>query len=161
MQISSKGKLMRTIKILLAAVAAVALLALCTPHAAAQQYGILSQLYDGGTNNIAATTTNSAVAKIIGVTKYDDLALDIKFSLTGAGTSNIVFKLDEGTDGVNWLANTRTITMAANGTNAVYLPTNYTVNAMGYLRLNVVENPATNAITNLQIRAYVKPKRNG
>jgi len=131
------------------------------PAAEAQQYDILSTLYAGGTNNLAAATTNSTAAKVIGLAKYDQVAIDIKFKLVGSGTSDVVFKLDEGLDNSNWVANKRTIAVTANGTGTVYFCTNYTVDTTGYLRLNVVENPNASAITNLQIRAYVKPRRNG
>jgi len=139
----------------------VASLSLCALSARAQQYDILATLYAGGTNNVAAATTNSTAAKVIGVSKYDEIAIDVKLKLTGSGTSDIVFKLDEGLDNSNWLANRRTITVTPTGGTAVYFCTNITVNSLGYLRLNVIENPNATAITNLQIRAYVKPRRSG
>lgn len=131
----------------------------CQVHA--QQYDVLTTAYSGGTNNLAAATTNSTAAKVIGLAKYDQVAIDVKFKLIGSGTSAVVLKLDEGLDGSNWVANTRTISITAAGTSTVYFCTNYTVDSVGYLRLNVIENPNASAITNLQIRAYVKPRRSG
>lgn len=136
-----------------------ALLFITTAHA--QQYDILKTLYSGGTNNIAAATTNSSEAIVIGLAKYDEVAIDVKFKLIGSGTSDVVFRLDESLDGINWLANRRTITVTAAGTGTVYFCTNITVNSLGYLRLNQRENPNASAVTNLQIRAYAKPRRTG
>jgi hypothetical protein len=153
---------MKTILKAIAGLCALCFLLFIIPQVHAQQYDILATLYAGGTNNVAAATTNSTAAKVIGLAKYDEVAIDVKFKLTGGtGTDSVVFKLDEGLDNSNWLANRRTISVAASGTNTVYFCTNMTVNSLGYLRLNVIENSNTNAITNLQIRAYVKPRRSG
>jgi len=153
---------MRTIKNLLAAVAAVALLALSAPRAAAQQY--LSSPVAGlaaGTNNIPATTTSNYNATI-GLTKYGDAALTINFKLTGSGTENVITTVDQSVDGTNWETKAPFLwTNAANGTTLVSVTTNMNVGAVGYLRLKSINNGSAQAVTNLQFLVTVKPKRNG
>ena len=136
------------------------LLGLLAVTASAQQYQATTIL-NGGTNNVAAATTNSSVAQIIGLTRFDSAVFEVNFKLTGAGTSAVVYKIDESADGTNWVTNTRSLSVTANGGTTVVGLTNFTVNSVGYLRWNVIEQPNANALTNHVVRVWTKPRRNG
>ena len=115
-------------------------------------------LVAGGTNNVAAATTNSYTG-VLTLTRQREVALQISFSSTGTNTSSIVFVLDPSVDGNTYdtANNDYNVTIAANGTNVVPFVTNLTVGAIGYLRLASVENPnGASALTNVSVIYSIK-----
>lgn len=140
---------MKKFNSLLAAITAMAALLLAAPAAQAQY--ILGAVL-GGTNNVAATTTNTSFTTVVQATKALDIAIQPSFRLTGAGTSAVVIKFDESNDMLNWKVAARSISVTANGTNTVSNVANFTVGGVGYLRLSQVENPNATAVTNLTVK---------
>lgn len=134
-----------TLSLLLAA-------SLLSAHA---QY-VLAPSINGGTFNIAASTTNTTIGSsnlaVIVATRAIDIAIQPQFKLTGAGTSPVVLKFDESIDNSNWTVATRSITITPSGTTLVSKMANFTVGAAGYLRLSQIENPNAEAVTNLVIK---------
>lgn len=111
----------------------------------------------GGTNNVAATTTNTSFAVILssqGRGPY--MAVQPSFKLIGAGTSAVVFKFDESVDGTIWDLAAHTISVTASTTNVVTTLAPITLGAIGYLRLTTIENPNATAITNLTLKYVTK-----
>lgn len=130
------------------------------PHFVPSTNGASTTL-NGGTNNIAAATTNT-YNSVITLTKYDEVALQPIFQLTGAGTSAVVFRFSKSVDGTNFIADaSRTISVTAAGTTVVSGISNQLVGAVGYLRLDTIENPNASAVTNLTFPAVPKPSRYG
>lgn len=104
---------------------------------------------DGGTNNIAATTTNSYSFSYH--VRGSQISVQPVFKLTGAGTTALVFVLDTSLDNSNWKTSAHRIGLAAAGTTSVTTISNITVGAIGYVRLASVENDNANAVTNLTV----------
>lgn len=136
--------------------------------ASAQQYNVTALSYtnggatylDGGTNHIPAAATNTLNSPIT-LTRYDQMAIQLVFKLNGSGTSATVWNFDHSADGTNYTTGALALSLSANGTTAVTITTNITVNATGYWRLRTVENPNASAITNLQVMVWKKPSRYG
>lgn len=136
-------------------IAIIAGLAICA--AAHAQYSLQTTTLNGGTNNVAASTTNSVTAPVIAATRASDVALQATFKLTGSGTSAVVFVFDESIDNSNWESASRTLSVTAAGTSTVSNVGNYTLGGAGYLRLSSVQNPNAAAITNLVLKYSLKP----
>jgi hypothetical protein len=119
------------------------------------QYRLVTQTVT--TNAIPATTTNTTVrSSTIVVTAGLDVAIQPQFNLADTGTDTIVLKFDESIDNSNWTDATRSISIVANGTNTVSKVSNFTVGAVGYLRLSQVQNPSARAIQNLVVKTATK-----
>ena len=136
---------MKTILAILAAVFAVS--------ASAQTYGTTA-VVSGGTNNVAATATNS-YGTVINATRRDAIGLQFSFKCSGTtavtgGDATLVFV--KSLDGTTYdTSNTLRFTLAANSTSTVCLVTNVTLSSAGYLKLSTIENTTTNAITNVSV----------
>lgn len=156
-------------KIFLAFIAAAAL-AVATP-ASAQLYSV-NTIMDGGTNNIAGNAdggtsvvnqyTNGSYE--ITATLFDSVALLVQAK--GLSTTNAVIKFyfDQYLDGgytysqSNWVGtNQFMFQLIVAGTNTIQSTTNLNIGAVGYLRLNKIENVSSNAVTNITIKYATKP----
>jgi hypothetical protein len=142
-------------KTILTAFKAITLLVLCTLAATAQQYSPVT-LIDGTT--IAASATSNYTHDVV-LTKASDVAFQLSFQGDGAGTDAVTVTFKESVDGSTWSTTpTKTWIVAANGNTAVALTTNFTVNALGYIRLASIANASgTRAMTNLTVKAVTKP----
>lgn len=120
-------------------------------------------LLNGGTNVLAANSTNTYNSRI-GITKYDEVSLEISYAYTGAGTGVQTFNFAASNDGTNpaTAGQTWSMALAGNGTSRVTLITNIYVGCSGYLILQTGANTnATLVDTNLMVRAVPKPSRRG
>lgn len=127
--------------------------------AVAQQYELKSF---GAATNYAAETTNSITSAKVTLTKHDLTAVEVSFNLDGSGTSAVVVKVHESLDGTNFDDTVlQSISLTASGTNTVRAIVPLNVGAVGYLGVRSLENPNASGITNLVIRAAIKPKREG
>lgn len=109
-----------------------------------------------GTQIYLAATTNT-VNTTIDARESEYVALFIQFRLLGAGTSNIVFTLQRSLDRTTFeTAQNYKFTVAASGTNSVDILTNINVGSVGFLRLNTIENTATNIMTNVVVNYTLK-----
>lgn len=103
-----------------------------------------------------AATTNTVNAEI-DARESEYVALLIQFRTLGAGTSNIVFNLQRSLDRTTYeSAQNYKFTLVASGTNTVNLLTNINVGSVGFLRLNTIENTATNIMTNVVVNYTLK-----
>jgi hypothetical protein len=134
---------------------ALVVLALCTLTATAQQYSPVT-LISGTT--IAATATSNYTHDVV-LTKASDVAFQLSFQGNGAGTDAVTVTFKESIDGTTWSTTpTKTWVVAANGNTAVALVTNFTVNAVGYIRLaSIAVASADRAMTNLTVKSVIKP----
>lgn len=112
---------------------------------------------NGGTNNVAASTTNSYTTHAVFTAAYSsDIALQPIFKLTGSGTSAVVFVFDISLDGSNWYSSAFTISVTAAGTSTVTKTASQSLGSQPYVRLSSIQNPNASAITNLSLVATMK-----
>lgn len=139
---------------------AVALLAIAQCAALAQlQYESTQLTY---TNGVDATNTVSTDSAAINCTRADNLALQIQFVHAGAGTDDCVFTFKKSVDGTTYATiGGPTFTIAANGTNAVCLVTNWACEGVGYLKLDSVQNGVAEVMTNIAVYYSTKPRIRG
>lgn len=106
--------------------------------------------------SVAALSTNTTYASsnwMASSISGSKMGVSIKFALTGAGSSTVVFKFDASLDGANWEPAAYSVSAAANGTTAVVKNANFDLGSLPYVRLSSIENPnASSAVTNLVIR---------
>jgi len=138
--------------------------------AQAQQYGLLTTLESHQATNGWATGTASNLAAVVTLTKWDEFVLEVINTCSnavGAGTMSIQW--DVSADGVNYPGTSGTVdgknrgwfSIPITNANQTIWTTNITVNSIGYWRANWVTNIAGQFSTNLTIKAYAKPKRQG
>lgn len=148
---------MKSIKSILSLIAFAALMFIA-PVAQAQSYNQINSGF-AATFNIAGASTNTTVSATNGAkiyaTKATHISIQPSFKLTEAGTSTVVLKFDESVDDSNWKIASRSISVAANGTNTVATVLNIT-DAPGFLRLSQIENPNTGALTNVVLKYSYK-----
>jgi hypothetical protein len=115
---------------------------------------------------VAAGGVNGTPSDAFGVTKYGDVTLVLQYSLAAntSFSSNVVFTFASSANGTNFSSTppgNLVFALPSNGTNAVTLVTNVFVGSTGYLELYSIGNGAASAATNINVQAWVKPKRNG
>lgn len=132
------------------------LVALASP-AAAQTYAPVTTTL--ATNTIAASTTESGDGSAMTLTRFHGVGLQITFQGShAADTGAMTFLFKQSLDGTTYSTLVPiSISGAVNGTTAVCITTNVTLNHVGYLKLDSVQNAATNAVTNLVIKWVGKP----
>jgi len=109
---------------------------------------------DGGTNNVAATTTNTYNVAITPA-KANNLAVMYQFKLTSSGTSATAATFQRSVDNSTW-ESAFSLPGTAAGTTVVTVTTNIPTGAYGYYRLNTVTNGNANAMTNVTVKYSVK-----
>ncbi len=172
---------MKITKLLRGLAAALALLALCSNPAAAQQnpnaqYGYTTLHVEGTTNGIAnAAATNIHVTALgtngVTLTKWGDFTLNVDGFSAGALTNGMLdFRWSTSADGTSW--NTNATLNASEGAgwfslgvntggSRFIMNTNITVNSIGYWRIDFITNRTGLTVSNMTIRAYLKPRRTG
>lgn len=129
--------------------------------ALAQQAGVRtwpngSAAWNGGTNNVAATSTN-AVTDSISVSEFDNVGYQITVKPISTSTGTVVFKFSDSLDSTSYESvPSRTVTCTLNGTSAITTVGNFTVPSTGTLRLASIVNTNEMAITNIAIVYRVK-----
>jgi hypothetical protein len=145
---------------------AVALVAFCvsfTPLCQAQPTGPVTVL-NGGTNNVAAATTNT-YALSYAISEVDNVGVQISLAGTAAtpGAHTATFRFSKSMNGTTYETTpSQVFSLTPNGTNVVCLVTNITAPSAALLKLVSVENSNTNTIplTNITVTLrYKSPKR--
>lgn len=118
---------------------------------------------DGGTNNIKGGATNDyttggMAAEKLDVTAYGEWSLAVFFRLTGPGSSNVSFRIDNGVESNYWSA-AQGFFVPANGTNQVGTNFNIYAGSVGWWRLGIGANTNTPDLTNLWAKWAPKPRR--
>jgi hypothetical protein len=156
---------LRILKGLLAAACAVAFAAILLTHPQAparadgfNNYGEVAVI-SGGTNNIAAATTNTAYAATIDLHRQEWIALRISYTSTLTNGLTTIFRFKPSLDGTtnDNVGTSFDVTVTGNGTNNVCVVTNMSVGAIGYLKLTQIEHVNTTAaLTNLYVSYAIK-----
>ena len=139
----------------------IAIMALVAVAVQAQQYTETTYTL---TNTCAAYTTNSAVnVGSLTSTKYEDVSIQIRCSLTAAGTTSSIFNFAKSIDGVTYETTpSESVSVANAGTTTVQVNANVTMGAAGYLRLASLTNGDNDGVlTNIVIKYTAKPQRFG
>jgi hypothetical protein len=122
----------------------------------AHGFDFLTSSLNGGTNAVAAASTNSVTTPTFTVAYSSDIALQPSFKLQGSGTSAVVFKFDTSLDGTVWQAASFNISITPAGTALVTKVVSTAIGSTPYVRLSSIENPNATAITNLMLNATMK-----
>jgi hypothetical protein len=134
---------------------------------AQEQYSATTLYSFAGTDtNVVGQTTNIAAAMTL--TKFDSFFLEFRATGTnsaGTATGGFALAWQHSADGSNW-GTVDTMSRHWFGiptTNLIttVFTTNITVNSAGYWRLNWLTNNRAHCITNMSIKGWVKPRRQG
>ncbi len=118
------------------------------------------QLLSGGTNGIAALTTNAN--HVISVPRAGDVAIQLSFAGVSGSTSNLVLHIDRslnsgGAGNTQWENTAFRFPVAASSTSTNTGVTNIVVGGIGYLRVHIANTNASGAMTNLHLLYSYKP----
>lgn len=140
--------------------------------AGAQQYQQIATGWNGTngwTNTVLASSgaiaTNPVNATyMVSATKYGDVGVMATHHIMAAGTgnSNATFWFRPSVDGTNFDSVALWVfRVDPNGTTKQVGLTNFTLGNYGYLHFWGVSNASATALTNVEVRWVLKPKRNG
>lgn len=117
--------------------------------------------WNGGTNNIAATTTNSPSSDTFSVSEFSDVGIQVTVKPLSSSTGTFVLTLAESLDSTSYEAvGAHTITCTLNGTSAITTVTNFSVPSAATLKLVTLANTNAMAMTNIAIVYRLKaPKQ--
>lgn len=117
-------------------------------------------LLTGGTNNVAATATNTYSAKLIGTTLANDAVVYVSakgLDATPNGVVTFVFKKSPDGASLNPTTDTATnLVLTLNGTTVASASLNFNVQAYGGIFLTEIRSTNGVALTNLTVTGYVK-----
>jgi len=115
--------------------------------------------FNGGTNNVAFSATNSP-AKTIAVSDYDNVGIQISLASTNTATGNVIFKFAHSADtSLYETAPATSITVALDGTNTVTKYTNVSIPSTAALKLTSIENGNLFHVTNIVVKMRFKAPR--
>lgn len=135
--------------------------------ASAQQYSYTALNTATGTESTIPASAATNINATFTATKYDEFVLSCSFKLMGAGTSSLDFVWQYSPDGTAWTSVKNGdshgwfVGPSGNGTSTVYWNTNITLKTHGYYRISYITNGSAAVVTNLNLRAYVKPRTRG
>lgn len=123
---------------------------------AQSSFGVVT-LLAGGTNNVAAATTNTYTITL-DCRKLTEVGLTLQFKGRSTNASDIVFTFYRSADGTNYsTVNPHLVTLTADTTNTVTCVTNLTVGNIGWLKLTSIGNPSEgDQLTNVLVCYSVK-----
>lgn len=105
----------------------------------------LQYVLNNSTVPIGASNVTTLVSHV-----GNEVGIHANIKLTGAGTAGVYFTLEASNDNVNWATTQHNFWLAANGATAVQRYTNFTINAIPFLRMTV-HNTNSVAVTNSYI----------
>ena len=160
-------KLIQQTKLFTAGLLAIGSLAIgYAPQAQAADYAVQKTIWSfagTATNNVNQATN---VAAAVDASQFSDFLLEVRFTGTNSAmttTLGYTIAWQTSADNSNWgtVDNVNRGWFSVPTTNVITTvwTTNITLNSMGYWRANYLTNSAGQCITNLAIKAWVKPKR--
>lgn len=116
--------------------------------------------WNGGTNNIAATSTN-APGDTFAVSAYDNVGYQITVKPISTSTGTVVFSFADSLDSTTYESTpSRTVTVTLAGTGAITAVGNWTTPSSATLKLASIVSTNAMAMTNIAIAYRVNaPKR--
>lgn len=117
---------------------------------------VTQPLLAGGTNNVAATATNTYNLEIPTI-QYDQVGFTVAARASAAATGTFLLTFSRSYDGSNWATTTNdTIRVTLNGTNEVVHIANFDCPLDAKWRLNTVGSTNAVFITNLLVTPNFK-----
>lgn len=116
--------------------------------------------WNGGTNNIALTSTNTVTDSAIAVEEHDTIGVAVTLRPLSTSTGTVVFKFSDKVGSYYESTPTHTLTLTLNGTNTVTMNGLYATD--GLSGFSLVSTTSTNAMamTNVIIEVTLQaPKR--
>jgi hypothetical protein len=116
--------------------------------------------WNGGTNNIALTSTNTVSDSYISVEEHDHIGVAVTLRPGSTSTGQVVFKFSDKVGSYYESTPTHTLTLTLNGTNTVTMNGLYATD--GLTGFALVQTVSTNALamTNVVIEVTLQaPKR--
>lgn len=106
------------------------------------------------TTSVPAQASNIVAGSswVVAVPKSRDIAFQVEFTLSGAGTSGVAFQFDSSLDNSTWFTNSHRFWIPGVGTGRAIYNTNWTINALPYLRLNTIHNTNNAVLSNLVVK---------
>lgn len=114
---------------------------------------------NGGTNNVAANTTNTYAGTVFDCSKTTDPNFEISFACTGSSTATYTVAFDASMNQDRWVTNALLIYKAGNGTATVTAITNLSAGArFPFYRVGQIwnTNASSPALTNAAVRVHTK-----
>lgn len=167
--LDSARRLVRKLTVAAACIGASALM-LAAPSAQAADYAIGKSLFHFPVTSIANGVVSNANSTL-DATMVTDFALEVKTvsAVAVSGASPLILKWRTSLNGTDFNTSTNdqpglaqgwfAVPMSTGGSLSNYWTTNITVNSIGYWQLQLMTNNTGQTLTNVSIRAYVKPKR--
>ncbi len=131
----------------------------CTVQTVAQVgIGLVPYTFlNGGTNNVAAATTNTYSLPSFPVIYGKEVSFLVSAQMAANTNTDLVFVFDRSVDAVNWETNTFSLTLTCNTTNQSQLGTNFNAGGYPFYRLDSIQNPNTqSATTNVIVKSVYK-----
>lgn len=140
-------------------------------NAKAQQYGLLTTLKSVHATNALANATPTNLNAVVTLTRHDEFVLEFVIGTTNPQASSLSVQWDTSADGVNYPGagglpvfnghNKGWFSIPLTNATPLVFTTNIVVNSMGYWRLSWLTNVSAVFLTNIQIKAYAKPRTSG
>lgn len=139
---------------LLIATAAIALIAASySPPSAGTVY---LGTFDGGTNNIAAASTNTYTTAVVDVNEFDNVGYRISVKPISTSTGTVVFSFFDGVGNTYETTASRTVTVTLSGTSAIETVGNFSTPGSGQLKLGTITSTNAMAMTNIVVQLNKK-----
>jgi hypothetical protein len=112
--------------------------------------------FNGGTNNIAGSTT-STPGSTIACSEFDNVGIQFGVAAMSASTSPVILSISKSLDGSTYETTPSIlITNTLNGATAVVTVNTFSIPSAATLKLVSINNGATPAITNITIKVRFK-----
>ena len=133
------------------------LLALPATLAAQQAKLYVLGPWDGGTNNIAAASTNTVTGSDINCSEFDHIGIEVTVRPVTTSTGTVIFKFAESVSGSAYETTpSHTLTVTLSGTNAITSVVDYSIPTAGTFAL--VQTVSTNAMAMTNVVVYARFK---
>lgn len=118
----------------------------------------ISSSLNGGTANVAASTTNSYTTQAVFAPVYSsDIGLAVSFVGSAASVSNAVtLVFDTSLDNSKWNNAYFTVAVTPSGTSEVVKNVTQALGSIPYVRLSAIRNPNAGYLTNILLKATMK-----
>lgn len=112
--------------------------------------------FNGGTNNIAATSTNTYTTAVIDVNEFDNVGYRISIKPISTSTGTVVFSFSDGIGNTYESTASRTVTVTLSGTNTIETVGNFQTPGSGQLMLGTITSTNAMAMTNIVVQLNKK-----
>jgi hypothetical protein len=112
----------------------------------------------------SSTVTMTTTAPVITLTKYEDVAINVRVTLDSTGTGTQTYTWYKSLDGSTYdtvASYTLAVTPGGTGGTFVQVSTNINMGAVGYIRLGSVQNAQSGQYATNNISYSLKKRRNG